>query len=287
MMTLCPSIAAMCPVRVGATGPELKRLGSIEATILPASSSMRCPMSLLTNCSLLYEPHGPAGEPAGVPGRARARLLVGEALNDLSGSRVDHAHGDLDRHTMRVDAAGGRRVRPRQEASGICAALPGLIELQNVSGHEIARAGHLARRDRGLRIDLAARRQLMFAQRRAEVRAIQHVEAAVVDHPVGEQIAQRHARLERAVPARGEAVRAEVQDGDRWDARRLAARERWPASTPTRRRHMPKTNVDTRYFSSSERLREAPPLCHNRARQGRGMPRGGLKQGPPCAGDSR
>lgn len=37
-------------------GPELNRLGSMAVAIFAASSSMRWPMSLLTNCSLLYEP---------------------------------------------------------------------------------------------------------------------------------------------------------------------------------------------------------------------------------------
>ena len=47
------------------------------------------------------------------------------------------------------------------------------------------------------------------------MRAVEHVEASVIDHSVGEEVAQRHARLKRAVPIRCETVRREIQDGDR------------------------------------------------------------------------
>src|SRR5580692_2246224 len=46
------------------------------------------------------------------------------------------------------------------------------------------------------------------------MRAVEHVEASVVDHPIGEEVAQRHAWLEGTVRVRSEAVRREIKDGD-------------------------------------------------------------------------
>ncbi len=116
---------------------------------------------------------------------------------------------------MRRHAAGGSADVARQQAARVRSAGTGLIELQDVAGYQVARADHVPGFDRRLRIDLTARAQLMFAGHRIEAAAIHDVELAAVDEAVGEQIAQRHAGLKRAVPIRGQPLCGKVQYGER------------------------------------------------------------------------
>ena len=108
MMMLLPSTAAICPVSAACHRARVKAAGIDCGGDLRGLVVNEMAHVAVDELLVAIRARHVARESAGVPGRARARLLVGEALNDLAGLRVDHAHRDFDRHAMGRDAAGSR-----------------------------------------------------------------------------------------------------------------------------------------------------------------------------------
>ena len=214
MITLLPSSAATCPVSCGGEF-EVKRAGIDRCGDLRRFVVYEVTHVAVDELLVAVRSGRIAGEAARVPRGSRAGFLIGETLDDLPGASVNDAHRDFDRDAMRRNAARRRADDARQPAARAGAAAAGLVELKDVAGDEIPRAHHVARGDRALGRDLSAGAELVLAQRRGEMRPVEHVEPPAVDHPVGEKIAQGDSRLEVAVPIRGEPLGGEIEDGDR------------------------------------------------------------------------
>ena len=124
-------------------------------------------------------------------------------------------HRHLDRYARIVDAADDAAGEASDDAARGAAALPRLVELQDVAGDQVARADQLARGNRRGRRNLTGRREIVLLQDVSQMRAIEDVELSAVDQLVREQIRDGDAGFEVAPPVAGEALRVEVQNRDR------------------------------------------------------------------------
>jgi len=112
-----------------------------------------------------------------------------------------------------VHRAGDRAGDAREEARAATAAA-GHVELQDVPLDQVARADEPARADRRCRVDLVTGIEMVLAERRVEVAAIDDVQLSTVDERVGHQIRQRDAGLEIPVIGRRQPFGAEIEDRD-------------------------------------------------------------------------